>query len=167
MAQTMPQPALRPYLPSDLDILVAIFQDSIEELTEEDYGEAQRAAWAARADEPDFGARLANALTLVATIGGSAVGFASLKGKDHIDMLYVHPSFARQGIATMLCDALEKLAAARGARRLTVDASDTARPFFEGRGFEAESRNTVTVGDEWLGNTTMAKVLPFSEEPKP
>jgi putative acetyltransferase len=167
MAQTMPQPALRPYLPSDLDILVAIFQDSIEELTEEDYSAAQRAAWAARADEPGFGARLANALTLVATIGGSAVGFASLKGNGHIDMLYVHPSFARQGIAAMLCDALEKLAAARGAKRLTVDASDTARPFFEGRGFEGESRNTVPVGDEWLGNTTMAKTLSAPEGSRP
>jgi putative acetyltransferase len=167
MAESMPQPALRPYLPSDLDILVAIYQDSIEELAGEDYSDAQRAAWAGTADEPDFGARLARELTLVATIGGSAVGFASLRDNAHIDMLYVHPSFARQGIATLLCDALEKLAAARGAKRLTVDASDTARPFFEGRGFEGESRNTVTVGDEWLGNTTMAKVLPSSEEPNP
>jgi putative acetyltransferase len=162
----MPQPALRPYLPTDLDILVAIYQDSIEELTGEDYSDAQRAAWAATADEPDFGARLAKELTLVATVGGSAAGFAALKDNTHIDMLYVHPSFARQGIASLLCDALEKLASARGAKRLTVDASDTARPFFEGRGFRGESRNTVPVGDEWLGNTTMAKTLSAPEGPR-
>ena len=38
----------------------------------------------------------------------------------------------------MLCDALEKLAAARGAKELTVDASDTARGFFEQRGYTAQ-----------------------------
>ena len=73
--------------------------------------EAQRAAWASRADDEEaFGGKLAGQLTLVATINGAPVGFASLKGADHIDMLFVHPSAARQGVAAMLCDALEKLA---------------------------------------------------------
>ena len=36
-------------------------------------------------------------------------------------MLYVHPAAAGQGVGTMLVDALEKLAAARGAKRLTAD----------------------------------------------
>ena len=43
-------------------------------------------------------------------------------------MLFVHPSVAGQGVAAMLFDALEKLAGARGAKNLTVDASDTAEP---------------------------------------
>ncbi len=30
-------------------------------------------------------------------------------------MLYVHPSVARSGIGTILCDAIERLARARGA----------------------------------------------------
>ncbi len=78
-------------------------------------------------------------------------------------MLYVHPAAAGQGVGTMLYDAVEKLAAARGAAQLTVDASDTAREFFEHRGFRAEQRNTVSVGNEWLGNTTMKKKLAANE----
>ena len=74
-------------------------------------------------------------------------------------MLYVASGVARQGIATMLLNALEKLAAARGADKLSVDASDTAEPFFKARGFVGERRNTALVGDEWLGNTTMTKAL--------
>ena len=58
-------------------------------------------------------------------------------------MLYVHPAAAGQGAGAMLRDALEKLAAARGSKELTVDASDTARGFFERRGFVAKTRNTV------------------------
>ncbi len=141
-------------------MLAAIFVASIEELTEDDYSEAQREAWASRAEDEDaFAARLNGQLTLVATIESSPVGFASLKGKDLLDMLYVHPGFARQGVASALCDALEKLATARGATALTAEASDTAEPFFARRGYVGERRNTVTVGDEWLTNTTMTKSL--------
>jgi putative acetyltransferase len=74
-------------------------------------------------------------------------------------MLYVHPAAAGQGAGTMLCDALEKLAGARGAKDITVDASDAARGFFEKRGYSAQSRNTVSLGGEWLANTTMTKLL--------
>jgi putative acetyltransferase len=59
----------------------------------------------------------------------------------------------------MLADALERLAAARGTPRLIADVSDTARGFFERRGYVAQRRNTVSHGDEWLANTTMEKQL--------
>ena len=96
---------------------------------------------------------------MVATLQNSPVGFAALKGADHIDMLYVHPSAVGQGVASMLCDALEKLSGGRGAKSLTVDASDNAQEFFLKRGYVAKQRNTVTVNGEWLANTTMQKPL--------
>ena len=167
MAPQVQRPALRPFLPDDVPVLAEIYQASIEELTGEDYSEGQQAAWASLADDVEaFGRRLAESLTLVATIGGSTVGFASLKGADHLDLLYVHPAAAGQGVGTLLAEALEKLAAARGAKRLTADVSDTARDFFEKRGFEAQRRNTVQVADEWLGNTTMDKPLAAAEARK-
>ena len=156
----MSAPALRPFLPADTPILAAIFVASIEGLTGDDYSEAQQEAWAAAVDdEAAFGKKLASELTLVATIDGSPVGFASLKGKDHVDYLYVHPAAAGQGVAAALCDALEKLAAARGAKSLTVDASDNAAEFFLKHGYEARQRNTVSLNGEWLANTTMQKSL--------
>jgi putative acetyltransferase len=160
MAQTLPKPALRPFLAADVPILAAIFIAAIEELTADDYSEAQQEAWASVADdEEQFGKRLASELTLVATLQNSPVGFAALKGADHIDMLYVHPSAVGQGVASMLCEALEKLAGGRGAKSLTVDASDNAQEFFAKRGYVGKQRNTVTVNGEWLANTTMQKTL--------
>src|SRR6266849_3042872 len=151
---------LRPLLLSDTPLLAEIFRASIAELTTDDYSEAQQAAWMASAgDEAAFGARLAGELTLVATIDGAAVGFAALKGADVIDMLYVHPAVAGQGIGAQLCDALEKLAAARGATKLAADASDTALGFFTRRGFVPQRRNSVPRDDEWLANTTVQKTL--------
>lgn len=159
-ASAFPQPALRPFLPDDGALVAQIFRDSIADLTAEDYYPAQQAAWIASADdEDDFIRRLAQNLTLVATVGGSPIGFISVKGQDHIDMLYVHPSVARSGVATLLYDAVEKLARARGISHLTVDASDTARDFFAKQGFFALHRQTVPCGAEWLGNTHMEKRL--------
>ncbi|HXB77501.1 MAG TPA: GNAT family N-acetyltransferase [Bradyrhizobium sp.] len=166
MGQALPKVALRPYLAQDAPVLAAIFAASIEELTGDDYSETQQQAWAGAADDEDkFGKRLASALTLVATLEGSPVGFASLKGADHIDMLYVHPAAVGQGVAASLCDALEKLAQGRGAKNLTVDASDNAAEFFARRGYEAMQRNTVSVGGEWLANTTMQKKLDDAKRP--
>jgi putative acetyltransferase len=156
--------SLRPMLPSDGPMLAEIFRASIEILAEEDYSEDQREAWAGVADGPGFAKRLEGALTLVASLEGEPVGFASLEGADKIGMLYVAPDHARQGIATLLCDALRKLATARGAAKLVVDASDTARDFFMVRGFVPKIRNTVSLDGEWLGNTTMELELTPSHE---
>jgi putative acetyltransferase len=166
MAQALPKPALRPFLAADVPMLAAIFVASIQELTGDAYSEAQQEAWAAVADdEQEFGNKLAGELTLIATLQNSPVGFASLKGNDHIDMLYVHPSVAGQGVGALLCDALEKLAGARGTKNLIVDASDSALDFFKKRGYVAQQRNSVTVNGEWLANTTMQKTLASGDKP--
>jgi len=165
MAMAHPKQALRPFLPADAALLREIFRDSIEELTANDYSEAQQEAWASAAnDVAEFSKKLGGQLTLVATLGGSLVGFASLANGDKIDMLYVHPAVAGQGVGAMLADALEKLARSRGAGKLSVDASDTARGFFEKRGYVAQQRNTVMVGEEWLANTTLSKQLAAKRE---
>ena len=152
--------ALRPYLPADAKRCAEIFRLSIEELAADDYDEQQREAWASRADdEKAFGAKLASELTLLAMIEGAIAGFASLKGAEEIDMLFIDPEFARQGVGRTLVDALTKLAEARGAKRLTAEASDVAKPLFERLGFTAQQRNLVRMGDQWLANTTMTKAL--------
>ena len=160
-----PQFALRPFLAEDAAVVAQIFRESIVALTGDDYGEAQQEAWASAADDvATFAKKLGGQLTLVATSDGEPVGFASLEGKDKIDMLYVHPAAAGQGVGAMLVDALEKLAGGRGVGKLSVDASDSARGFFEKRGYVAQQRNTVSVGDEWLANTTMQKQLTANRE---
>ena len=159
-AGAFPKPSLRPYLDSDLPTIAEIRFAAIEELTVEDYDEAQRRAWASAVDgDEEFAQSLEEGLTLVALIGGGPVGFISLQDGSLIDQLYVHPSVARTGVASALVDAIEKLAAARGTAMLVTDASDTAKPLFEKRGFVAERRNTIEIEGEYLGNTRMTKAL--------
>ena len=153
-------PALRPMLPTDAPLLASIFRAAIEELAAEDYSPAQCEAWMSAADdEKTFADKRGKELTLIATLERQPVGFASLKGNDHIEMLYVHPRAAGRGVAKALIDALETLAAARGITKITTEASDTARDFFAHRGYAATRRNTVELNGEWLGNTSMEKTL--------
>ena len=160
MATAHPKLALRPYLVVDTPVLAEIFRESVTDLTADDYSESQQQAWLAALDDLEaFAKRLGSHLTLIATLQGSPVGFASLATGGKIDLIYVHPVAAGQGVGAMLTDALEKLAGARGAAKLIVDASDTARGFFEKRGYVAQQRNSISAGDEWLANTTMHKQL--------
>ena len=159
-ARAHPAFALRPFLIEDTPLLAEIFRASVEELAADDYSESQRAAWTAAADDEEaLARRLSEQLTLIVTLNGSPIGFASLAGNETIDLLYVHPAAAGRGAATMLIDALEKLGVARGAKRLVADVSDSAQGFFEKRGFTATQRNTVQRSGEWLANTTMEKKL--------
>jgi len=163
-ATAKPALALRPFLSADAPQLAEIFRESIMELTCDDYSAAQQEAWAAAADdEAAFAARLADRLTLVGLLEGAPAGFAALEEPGHLDMLYVHPAAAGQGLGSLLIEALEKLAAARGAKRLTADVSDSAEGLFRRRGFVPRQRNSVPVGEEWLANTTMEKQLAGKE----
>jgi putative acetyltransferase len=151
---------LRPFLPADTMALRDLFGQSIEELTSDDYDEEQRLAWMATAEDAQaFANRLAGGLTLVVQLDGEYLGFASLKDNKTIDMLYVHPDFAGEGVGRTLVEALEKIAAARGTTTVKTEASDTAEAFFSRLGYQSEQRNSVPLEDQWLSTTTMIKRL--------
>lgn len=152
--------SFRPYLSRDAETLASLFAESVLTLGEDYYSEGQLAAWASRVEDMEaFSANLAGMTTILAETEGETVGFASLKDDTHIEMLYVLPDAARQGIGKALVNVMELLAQKRGAEALSVDASEVAVPLFEKLGYEAQKRNTVMVEDEWLANTTMKKAL--------
>src|SRR5258708_415263 len=160
MARAKPQFALGPFLPQDTPFLADIFRASVEGLTEDDYTPAQQDAWASEADDLEaLAERLGRHLTLIATMDGSPGGFITLHAPADHGLVSVPPAVAGQGAGPLLYEAGEKISASRGTPDLTVDASDAARDFFSHRGFTPEQRNTVSVGNEWLSNTTMKKKL--------
>lgn len=151
---------LRPFLPADTVPLQDLYAQSIEELAADEYDEDQRLAWISRvADAAAFAKRLSDNVTLIVERDGERLGFASLKGNTEIDMLYVHPYAAGEGVASTLLDALERLAGARGTTTLTADVSDTAHDFFQSRGYAPMRRNNIPIDDVWLASTTMTKDL--------
>ncbi len=88
-------------------LLAAIYVASIEELTGDDYSEAQQEAWAATVDdEVAFGKRLASQPHADCDAGRRAGRLCIAEGANHIDLLYVHPNArpAGCGIAADRCD---------------------------------------------------------------
>jgi putative acetyltransferase len=151
---------VRPFLLGDTPALRELFAQSIDELCTEDYDDDQRLAWISRVEDASaFAKQLGAMVTLVIMVDGDYGGFAALKDNTVLEMLYVSPHYAGEGVGTALVETMERLATARGSKDLTVNSSETAVMFFEARGYVASSRNLVPVDDQWLSNTTLVKKL--------
>ena len=74
----------------------------------------------------------------------------------YLDRLYIHKEYQGRGIASALCDRLER---EHPSEKYTVHASITARPFFEKRGYAAVREQRVERHGIWLTNYVMEKVV--------
>ena len=96
---------------------------------------------------------------------GSPVGFISLDAPTEIDLLYVHPGGGRAGRRHACCTTRWRSFRPRAARRTCRSTPATPRANSSTqRGFTPQQRNTVSVGNEWLSNTTMKKKLAANED---
>lgn len=159
-----PKTILREAISDDLAAMQSLFANTIRVACREDYSPAQIDAWTSSAlDTARWTARLAEQYTLVVEQAGELLGFASLQGIDHLDLLYVQADHQRQGIAGLLCNAIEDEAIRRRAEWITADASKTARPFFEHIGYVVVNVQSVNVRGVELENFRMIKSpLPMS-----
>jgi putative acetyltransferase len=159
---------VRPYASVDLDSLILLFQRSVRVVARRDYTVEQVFAWAPDAiDRECWTVRLAASDTWVAAFGERPAGFISLEPEGHLDMLYVDPDFQSRGVASRLLHRLEASAEARGLARLLTEASITARPFFERRGFRMVEAQTVTRRGQQLTNYRMERHLAEVEGAQP
>ncbi len=144
---------LRKYRDEDFEEISALFAGSVRTVCSDDYSQSQTEAWIKNSDSLDkCRQRLKEQNTLTAEINGKIAGFGSVDQNGCIDLLYVHKDFQRRGVASALCDELE-----RGFARITVYASKTAKPFFENRGYDIVRENEVDCGGVKLKNFLMRK----------
>ena len=122
---------IREYKADDCKAVSLLFYETVHAVNAKDYSAEQLSAWA---DNPDsLKSRYDDLLiqhTLIAEIGGAIVGFGSIDKEGCLDLLFVHKDFQNRGVATALCNGLEK-----GFPSVKTFASVTAKPFFEGRGY--------------------------------
>lgn len=135
---------VRPYRPADATATMAVFRDAVTHLAAADYSAEQIAVWARRTGTIEqWNARRTAAHTWVAvdrgaadghlrrwdcdgdcTDSGAVVGFIDVDDSGYIDMLFVVPHCARQGVATALLGAVERFTAARGTGDGAEDGTD-------------------------------------------
>lgn len=151
---------IRPYEQSDLQQVIALFGASVHSLASPFYTAEQLAAWAP--PEQDVGRwrqRLAPLHTIVAEHDGVIAGFASYEANGHLDFLYTHPGFARQGVATHLYGCVELALHGVGVSRVYTEASLAARPFFEHCGFQVDTEEFVEIRGTQLLRYAMHKQI--------
>ena len=88
---------------------------------------------------------------------GVLVGFAEIESNGHIDCFYCHKDYQRQGAGRLLHQAIETKAADWNLDHLFVEASITARPFFEAMGFSLIKEQAVFCRGHRFVNFEMRK----------
>ena len=152
-----PVPRLRPLRPEEAAALRQLFRDTVHAACAGDYTPAQLEAWAPEAYDPAACREtLSRRTTLVAEEAGIPLGFGAIGPDGYLDLLYVRRDRLRRGVGTALCAGLEAL---YPVDRITVHASRTARPFFEGRGYRVIRPQKVERRGQILENFVMEKEL--------
>ncbi len=146
---------IREYEEKDCAVLAQLFYDTVHTVNLRDYTVEQADAWAdGTADLDEWNQSLLSHRTLVAVKGGTIVGFGDMDWTGYLDRLYVHKDHQGQGVATAICDRLERES---DADSFTTHSSITARPFFERRGYRALCAQTVSRNGVEMTNYVMVK----------
>ncbi|BBT72434.1 GNAT family N-acetyltransferase [Kluyvera sp. M-M157-B] len=144
---------IRAYCDDDFSALCRIFQRAVREIASQHYSPAQINAWA-QVDDACWRQKMADSLVLVATVDETPVGFVTAVER-YIDLLFVDPSYARQGVASALLNALF---ARVPTGALTVESSITAKACFERLGFVVLAEQEVEARGETFVNYRMEKI---------
>lgn len=149
---------VRAYRPEDRDAVIDVFVRAIRESAIRDYSPAQIDAWA-DIDRIDAWSAVDDRLIWVGVVDDLVIGFTDLELSGHLDRMYVHPEHEGRGVASALLNRLEDSARSKGLTRLFTEASITAKPFFERRGFEVLTAQVVEFRGERFTNFKMEKHL--------
>lgn len=151
---------IRPFQQSDIEDLIALFRLSVHKIAATNYSKDQCVAWAPdNIDRTIWIEKRSNKPTWVAICNSQIAGFTDLEPDGHIDMLYVHPDFQRQGVASTLIRQIQEVANQQSIKRLFTEASITARPIFEKFGFMVIEEQTVYHNGQNFTNFRMEKYL--------
>ena len=133
--------------------------DTVHFVNRADYSPEQLDAWAPRQmDRSRWEQSLAEHETWVAWEERRIVGFGDLAQNGYLDRLYVRKDSVRKGVASALLHRLEAAAVRQGCRRMDTEASITARPFFESRGYRIVRPQQVERFGVTMENFVMEKI---------
>lgn len=151
---------IEPYAQDRANGIADLYHASVHAIDEDTYTKAEQEAWAPT--PPNYEAwvnRLNIKKPFLAVADEKVLGFIELEDDGHIDCAYTHPQYQKIGIMGALYAHIEHIAKQKSLKRLWVEASKVARPFFEAKGFVTVRENKVMRNNVILTNYTMEKIL--------
>lgn len=153
---------IRAYRSSDCRELADLFYHTVHTVNAKDYTKEQLAVWATgEVDLEKWDQSLREHYSVVAVDGETIAGFGDIDQTGYLDRLYVHADYQRRGIATAICDRLERAVPGK----IVTHASVTARPFFEKRGYRVAAEQQVERQGIFLTNFVMEKNAAIGNRP--
>lgn len=151
---------IRLFEKQDAEKVAQLFHETVREINCHDYSSAQVKAWAPdNLHFQDWATRCSSKFTYVADDAGVIAGFGELEPDGHIGCFYCHKSYQRCGVGRQIYQAMEAKARVLGVNHLTVEASITAKPFFQRMGFAIVKEQEVFCRGERFINYAMEKWL--------
>lgn len=151
---------VRTYEIGDTQQIVKLFYDTVHEVNIRDYTQAQVDAWARKdIDIASWTQSLSSKFTFVAEEDEKIAGFGELEANGHIDRFYCHKDFQRKGVGTQILEKIELQAKNLGIKKLFTEASITAKPFFESKGFIVFKQQEVERRWQKFINFAMEKII--------
>ena len=151
---------IRLFEAQDAEQIAQLYHETIREVNIRDYSCSQVNAWAP--DDLHFRNWIevcSNRFTYVADDEGTIAGFGELLPDGHIDCFYCHKHYQRCGVGSQLYRAIEAKALELSLNRLFVEASITAKPFFQHLGFSVIKQQQVFYRGETFINYVMEKFM--------
>lgn len=152
---------LRKLKEADLIECISLFQNTIHNINARDYSAAQLEAWAPKTtlEVTERWKTLLKNVAYVAEYNQDIVGFGDLTHEGYLDRLFVHHEYQGHGIAAAIVKKLEACAYEMNIQEIAVEASITAKPFFERYGFTTVKEQQVEIRGVELTNFLMGKSL--------
>ncbi|ERJ59338.1 GNAT family N-acetyltransferase [Sphingobacterium paucimobilis] len=148
---------IRKYQSNDIKEIAKLFYETVHTINKTDYSKEQLAVWATGdIDITKWDISFQSHHSFVALENDVIVGFGDIDETGYLDRLYVHKNFQGRGIATAICDLLEKEVSVDC---IQVHASITAKPFFLKRGYKVIKEQEVERQGVLLTNYLMEKCL--------
>lgn len=146
---------IRNYYPSDTETLARLFYNTVHSINQKDYNDERLNAWAPEnIDIEKWKLSFSEHFTLVAVKDGVVAGFGDVDESGLLDRLYTHKDYQSMGVASAICDRLERRF---NVRKITTHASITAKPFFIRRGYKVIKERRVVRAGVALTNYLMEK----------
>ncbi len=152
---------IRPLTERDIPEMRELFRSTVLTVNSKDYTKEEVEDWASCGDCIEHWKELFAKNNYIGVLDkqGRIAGFASINPEGYLHSMFVHKDWQGKGVATLLLSEVEKMARRYGVHKMSVEASITARPFFEKRGYKVVKEQKAKANRLYLTNYVMEKAV--------